>query len=414
VSRLVLATENTAFEDRVRRAFDGALDGDLNGDLRYWRDGFLMGDPSRAVSELVGGGAEVVALGPGLPADSALELARTLDSERPEIGVVIVADPSPTLLRSALRAGARDVIAPDAPEAELRAALELALGTASHRRRMLDGRAEPVTSTTRVITVLCPKGGAGKTTVATNLAVGLAQRSPGRVVIVDLDLQFGDVASALQLAPEHTVTDAVDAAKLDATTLKVFLTPHRLGLFALCAPLSPVDADDIEAASVQSLLELLMTSFDYVVIDTASGLDETALAALEVSTDLVLLSAPDVPCVRGTRKEVDALQLIGSRSQTWHFVLNRSDARTGLSTSDIEATVGLRVDVSVPESRAVPLALNQGNAILESDPRAAPSQALLTLVDRFAPRPATGNGNGTGNGHANGNGNGGGLFRRSR
>jgi pilus assembly protein CpaE len=409
VSRLVLATENTAFEDRVRRAFDGDLNGDLNGDLRYWRDGFLLGDPSRAVKELVDGGAEVVALGPGLPADSALELARVLDSERPEIGVVIVADPSPGLLRSALRAGARDVIAPDASEDELRAALELALGSASHRRRLIDQRAEPAVSTTRVITVLCPKGGAGKTTVATNLAIGLAQRSPGRVALVDLDLQFGDVASALQLSPEHTVTDAVDAPRLDATTLKVFLTPHRVGLFALCAPLTPVDADEIEATDVQSLLELLLASFDFVVIDTASGLDEAALAALEVSTDLVLLSAPDVPCVRGTRKEVEALQMIGNRSQHWHFVLNRSDARTGLSVGDIEATVGLHVDVSIPESRAVPLALNQGSAIVESDPRAAPSQALLTLVDRFAPRPAATNGNG----HSNGNGNGG-RFRRSR
>jgi pilus assembly protein CpaE len=112
--------------------------------------------------------------------------------------------------------------------------------------------------------------------------------------------------------------------------------------------------------------------------------------------------------VRGTRKEVEALELIGNRSQAWHFVLNRSDARTGLSTSDIESTVGLRVDVSVPESRAVPLALNQGNAILESDPRAAPSQALLTLVDRFAPRVESKNGNGHGGGSN------GGRFRRSK
>jgi pilus assembly protein CpaE len=401
VSRLLLATENVAFEERVRRAFDG----ELNGDLRYWRDGFLLGDPNRAVSELANGGVEVVALGPGLPTDSAVELARAFDAERPEIGVVIVADPSPNLLRSALQAGARDVIAPDASEHELRSALELALGTASHRRRVLDTLHEPAGSTTKVITVLCPKGGAGKTTVASNLAVGLAQRAPGRVVIVDLDLQFGDVASALQLTPEHTVAEAADAPRLDATTMKVFLTPHRSELFALCAPVSPVEADDIDAEDVTELLELLMASFDYVVVDTASGLDEPTLAALELSTDLVLLSAPDVPCVRGIRKEVEALQVLGRPSQRWHFVLNRSDARTGLGLGDIESTVGLHVDVAVPESRAVPLALNQGSAILESDPRAAPSQALLKLVDRFVSQPTT---NGKGTGHGSG------LFRRSK
>jgi len=401
VRRLVLATENVEFADRVRTAFDG----DIDGDLRYWRDGLLRGDPSRAVRELVNGGADVVALGPGLPAHSALALARALDREQPEVGVVIVAEPSPALLRSALRAGARDVIAPDSPDSELRESFDLVLGSVTHRKEKLEGRSDVVTHTTRVITVLCPKGGAGKTTVATNLAVGLAQRAPGRVLIVDLDLQFGDIASALQLTPDHTMSDAVLAPKLDATTLKVFLTPHHDDLYALCAPMSPVEADAIDAPDVQRVLHLLAASFDYVVVDTSSGLDECALAALEASTDLVLLSAPDVPCVRGARKEIDALEQLTTPGQRWHFVLNRSDARTGLRIEDIESTIGQRVDVAVPESRAVSIALNQGRAILESEPRSAPSQAFLALVDRIAPKPALTNGNGHGAG---------GRFRRSK
>ena len=407
MSRLVLATESIEFADRVRTTFGG----DIDEGVRYWRDGLVRGDPSHAVRELVNGGADVVALGPGLSAHSALALARALDHEQPEIGVVIVAEPTPALSRSALRAGARDVIAPDSPDDELRASFELVLGSVNRRKERLDGRREIVTRTTRVITVLCPKGGAGKTTLATNLAVGLAQRAPGRVVIVDLDLQFGDIASALQLTPDHTVSDAVLAPKLDATTLKVFLTPHHQELYALCAPMSPVEADAIDAPEVQRVLRLLVASFDYVVVDTSSGLDEHALAALEASTDLVLLSAPDVPCVRGTRKEIDALEQITTAGQRWHFVLNRSDARTGLRIEDIESTIGQRVDVAVPESRAVSLALNQGRAILESEPRSAPSQAFLALVDRIAPIPRRANGNG----HGNGNGNGaGGRFRRSR
>ncbi len=398
MSRLVLATQDTTFEERVRRAFEG----EFNGDLRYWRDGMLRGDPARTVGELLHDGAEVVALGPGLPSDCALELARAFDHEHPEIGVVLVADPSPGLLKSALRAGARDVIAPDASEEELRAALELALGSVGQRRRAFDGRNDAATPTTRVITVLCPKGGAGKTTLATNLAVGLADRAPGRVVIVDFDLQFGDVASALRLAPDHTVSEAVDVPHLDATTLKVFLTPHRRDLFALCAPNSPIDADHIDAPDLQRLLDLLVASFDYVVVDTASGLDEAALAAIEVSTDLVLLSAPDVPCVRGTRKEVEALQLIARPAQRWHVVLNRADARTGLGISDIESTIGVPINVTVPESRAIPIALNQGSAILEAEPRSGPSQAFLSLVDRIVPTTSTAARHGSG------------LFRRSK
>jgi pilus assembly protein CpaE len=403
VSRLVLATENTDFEERVRKAFDG----ELNGDLRYWRDGMLRGDPARTVKELVNGGADVVAIGPGLPADSALELVRAFDHHRPEISVVMVAEPSATLLQSALRAGARDVVAPDASQAELRNVLELALGAAQHRKDVLDGRAEPATSTARVLTVLCPKGGAGKTTTATNLAVALAHRAPGRVVIVDLDLQFGDVASALHLTPDHTIRDAVDAERLDATSVKVFLASHDGSLYALCAPQSPIEADAVDAESVERVLELLVASFDYVVVDTASGLDEAALTSIELSTDLVILAAPDVPCVRGTRKEVEALRIIGRPDQHWHFVLNRADARTGLSISDIEDTIGIPVDVSVPDSRAIPVALNQGTPIFESDPRNGASQAFLALAERIAPTPRAPQ-NGTQSASS------GGLFRRSR
>ena len=167
------------------------------------------------------------------------------------MSVVIVADPSPRLLQAALRAGARDVIAPDAPDGELRDAFRLALGTATHRRTVLDRRPEPRAARAKLVTVVCPKGGAGKTTVASNLAAGLARLAPGKVALVDLDLQFGDVASALHLAPEHTMRDIAQAPRLDATTLKVLLTPHGGDLFVLCAPTAPVDADDVAPEHVE-------------------------------------------------------------------------------------------------------------------------------------------------------------------
>jgi pilus assembly protein CpaE len=377
---LLLATTSIDFEERVRRAFDNQL----NGDLRYWRDGMLRGDPARAVRELTRGNADVIALGPGLPADTALELARAFDHECPEVSVVIVAEPSAPMLRAALHAGARDVISPEAEEGELRVAFERILGAAGRRRNALDVRGDAAGPTTRVVTVLCPKGGAGKTTIASNIAVGLAREAPGEVAILDLDLQFGDVASALRLMPEHTFSDAARSAQtLDTTALKVFLTHHPKELFALCAPDSPVDVDDITAEHVESVLRLLIDSFRYVIVDTASGLDEAALVALEHSTDLVVLCSTDVPTVRSTQKEVQALRVIGNPTQRWHFVLNRSDARTGLGRNEVETTVGLAVDVAIPESRALPVSLNQGTPIIDFDPRAPAAQALSSLVDRI-------------------------------
>jgi pilus assembly protein CpaE len=130
MSRLVLATANLEFEARVREAFDG----ELTGPLSYWREGMLL-DPGDAVRELSGSGVEVVALGPAVAAENALALASAFDHQRPDISVVIVAPPSTDLLQSALRAGARDVIAPDLAPAALRAAIERAFDTAVHRRQ---------------------------------------------------------------------------------------------------------------------------------------------------------------------------------------------------------------------------------------------------------------------------------------
>ena len=104
----------------------------------------------------------------------------------------------------------------------------------------------------RVIMALCPKGGAGKTTVSSNLALALAQVAPGEVVILDLDVQFGDVASALGLRPELTFADAVRSVDtLDATGLKAHLTVHAADLFVLCAPATPTEADDITTEQVE-------------------------------------------------------------------------------------------------------------------------------------------------------------------
>jgi pilus assembly protein CpaE len=392
MTRLMLATADSDFEQRVRAAFKGRFE----GQLRYWREGMLTEQPSRIIEELGHRGAEVVAIGPGIAPSMALQLARAIDHDRPDISTVIVAEPSTSLLQSALHAGARDVIAPDTPANELRAAFERVLDAATARRSAFETEDDAVDST-RVILTMCPKGGAGKTTMATNLAMGLAQIAPGDVVIVDLDLQFGDVASALGIAPEATFTDATRSLdKLDATTLKANLAAHASGLYVLCAPLTPTEADDVTTEQIDKVVNLLIESFKYVVIDTASGLDEHTLAALEFATDLILISATDVPSIRSTQKEIDALRVIGKSDQRWHFVLNRADARTGLTIAAIETAVGINVDVAIPSSRAVPVSLNRGMPVIESDPRAAVSLAMAQLVRRIAPHTdrAIKNGNG--------------------
>src|SRR5829696_5410249 len=382
MSSLLLATPSERFEQRVSKV---THDRDAVAWSRYWREGLLEDDPRGVVEELVGSNPDVIAIGPGFDIDKALDLAHTIDEQRPDIVVVLVAEPSIDLLEQALRIGAREVISPDAAPPELRAALLRAFETAQRRRASVVAAPEAATRQHRVISMLSPKGGTGKTTISTNLALGLARRVPGEVVIVDLDLQFGDVFSALHLAPKHTFSDIVHAPALDATALKTFLTPHPTGLYALCAPTNPADADMIGPELVQQVLELLSGEFRHVIIDTAAGFDEATLAAVALSTDLICLTSTDVPSVRNTRKSLEALNHIGFTQQHRHFIVNRADAKVGLTLGDIEETIGLKIDVAVPSSRAVPLAVNQGEPIMLSDPRHPAAVAFTDLVARFEP-----------------------------
>jgi len=170
---IVLATDSAEFEARVREAFNGSL----NGDLRRFGPHLEPGATGGSIGDLAAGDPDVIAVGPGPSIERILETVRVLDRERPEIAVVIVADPTARLWEQALRAGARDVIAPEAPATDVREALERARETC-HRRRSIGGSDEPQEASHRVIAVLSPKGGSGKTTMATNLAVGLARSAP--------------------------------------------------------------------------------------------------------------------------------------------------------------------------------------------------------------------------------------------
>lgn len=385
MSRVVLATASLAFEQRVRRAFDGTL----NGDLRRWRDDDMQLVTASRGLENVGELPELVVLGPDIPAEVALNVARTFDRERPEVSVVLVAPPTPGLWRDALHVGVRDVVDPESSDDDMRLAFERAMDAASHRRASLHSANHP-DQLGKVVTVIAPKGGSGKTALASNLGVGLASQFPGKVVIVDLDLQFGDITHVLGLVPEHTMADASGVRdSLDLRTLKVFLTPRRDNLYVLCAPDSPADGEDISAGQVSRIIRLLAAEFDYVVVDTPAGITEHTLSSIELSTDLLLMCDLNVSSVRGMRKVVDALDRLDMTAATRHLVLNRADSRVGLDPRDVPGMVGLPVAFEMPSTRAIPLSMNQAQPVLESEAKAPVAKKLRDIVELFAAVPAT-------------------------
>ena len=329
---------------------------------------------------------DIVVLGPQLSRHTAMPLASMLDAMQPQISVVLVAEPTADVMLEAIRAGVRDVLPPEASDEEYRIMLLKAHDHATRRtvRRATDEPIEGRVVESRVVVVASPKGGVGKSTIAVNLAVGLARQAPQDVVLVDLDLQFGDIATHLDLKPAHSLADAfASQGGLDTLLLKTFLTAHPAGFYALCGSESPAAADKIGPKQVRELLASLASQFRYVIVDTGSGLDEPTLAALEEANDAVFVSSMDVASVRNVRKEIEVLATLNILPARRHFLLNFADRQSGLSVRDVEAVVGLPVNVVVPRAQEVALSANRGVPVLMEKKGGPATKAMNNVVKRL-------------------------------
>ncbi|MEF3402636.1 AAA family ATPase [Agromyces sp. CCNWLW203] len=240
-------------------------------------------------------------------------------------------------------------------------------------------------SPTDAIAVIAPKGGQGKTTIAINLATGLAEVAPNSVVLVDADLQFGDITAALSLSPTRTIVDAVDEAATDELVLKTTLTHHEDGFFVVASAPSPELGDRVSPLSLARLIDQLRASFRYVVVDTTPGLGEHTLIALEHVTDAIFVTNMGVPSLRAMRTEFEILTKLGLMPSNRHIVVNQTDKNSGLSIRDVENIIGAPIDVEVPKSSAVLLASNRGVPLIHDDVRDPAARAIRSIVLRIAP-----------------------------
>ena len=385
MSQIVLATATADVQKRIQAAMSNAC--------LALPAGPLPANPAALFAQLESSRPpEVVVLDSGPDPSAALQLAARFDEQCPAVSVVLVTGAGAQVGLDALRAGVRDVLEPHAAADQIRLVLERASAAARTRAAepaVVNGAVvESPSKLGRVISVVSPKGGVGKTTLATNLAVGLAKTAHNSTVLVDLDVQFGDVASALDLDPEYCLPDAVQGpASRDTMLLKTFLTLHETGLYVICGAKSPAAADSITGEEVSRLLQMLASEFAYVVVDTAPGLSEHVLAAMDQSSDLIMVTSMDVPGVRGLRKEIDALNALGMLGNNDHVVLNMADGRGGLTLAQVETTLGVGVDVVLPRSRAALQSVNQGVPLLQSGVRDPMTKQLRGLVTRFTTPP---------------------------
>ena len=244
-------------------------------------------------------------------------------------------------------------------------------------------------SSGKVVTVFSPKGGSGKTVLATNLAVAAA-RSGVKTLLVDLDLQFGDSALTLALSPRATIADlAASAGEVDGEKLKAFVTSDPVtGLSVLPSPQRPEEADVVGAAELAAVLSAAKSSYDAVVIDTGPLFDAAMLAALDHSDQLLLVCNPEVTSLKNVRIGIETIDRLGFERERVSLVANRIGAPGGVDRGEIELALDAKVAYELPDDKAVPAAVNRALPVVISDEGGPFARALGELLPSvFTTRP---------------------------
>ena len=343
----------------------------------------------------------VLFAGPSLASRSGLRRLAALHEESPATSIVLAFTDRPDAsLREIVQAGADDILRLPFDHDDLEIALERALDIGGRRLAGATPKTPPgviplpvapqVPTQAQVFTVSSATGGCGKTFMATNMALFLARHTGKRVVLVDLDLQFGEVSTALRLRPNYTIYDALhrdgDDADFDfGEHLDEFLVQHEGGFGVLAAPKDPAEADRIGPADVTRILDVLRSHCDYLVVDTPAALTEIVLAAFDVSEHLFSLATVDLPSVRNLGVFLQTLDKLRIPADNISLILNKAERDVGLDIGQITRLFPQGFKAILPYAREVSRSINMGMPVLASDPTSEVSRKLAACLLDYLP-----------------------------
>lgn len=339
-------------------------------------------EASRLAAELT---PEIVLVHVEEPLALAFRTLESVQAASPQSTAVVISRRNDAeTAQKAMLSGARGYIVSPAPAQTM----DRTLRTARTRHRdslnlLLNPPAAGETPPTAgfVVTVFGPKGGVGKTTLATNLGIALARRTRARVVVVDTDAYFGDVALTMGLQPERTLADLLGQVDLgQKPDVKAYLVQHSSGVWVLPARHAggvhaPPDADAIAA-----LIRTLSASFDFVIVDTPGAFGPPVAAALDESTTALLVTSADMASVKDARISMEALREEGFGDDRLKLVVNHATNANSVTDGDIARAVNGSIFWTIPHDREVPLSTQRGEPLVIASPRARMAQQVEALA----------------------------------
>ena len=331
---------------------------------------------------------DVLVAGPSLGTRSGLARLRLIREELPAMSVVLAFSRRPDAsLRDIVRTGAVDLLQLPIEDKELAEAVErglelhgaapgAALATAPAALVPAPASGGPAT----VYTIASATGGCGKTFYATNLAYFLVRYTQKRVCIVDLDLQFGEVSTALRLRPKYTIFDALQREDTDEADLQAhieeYCVQHETGVSVLAAPREPSEADRINPPDVTRILEAVRNTFDYVIVDTPPALAETVLAAFDLSDMLYVMCTLDLPSVRNMSVFLGTLDRLKVPTDNVRLILNKAESDVGIDIEQVTKLFPQGFESVLPYAKEVSRSINLGMPVMAASPTAEISSLM--------------------------------------
>jgi pilus assembly protein CpaE len=383
-TRVLIVDDIAETRENIRKLLQFEADIEVVGMARTGREGIQLAKETRP---------HVVLMDINMPDMDGIQATEVIAKDVSSAQIIIVSVQSDTdYLRRAMLAGARDFLSKPPPADELINTIRR-LGQLSQQREALIAAQPTLASISgihrvglggRVISVYSPKGGAGCTTLATNLAVAL-HTDDTKVVIVDANLQFGDVGVFLNLQGKFSLVHLAERTEeSDEDFLQSVLVTHTTGVKVLLGPPTPEDAELVSAAQLKKVIDSLRAHFHYIIVDTSAVLRDVELAIFDVSDRVLLVATPDIPSLANIKKFFDLVDKLEYPPEKLLLLLNRVDKRGGISAANVEETLkhAVRGQVLV-DDKTVLASINSGVPFITGPRNLPPVQGVLDLAQKL-------------------------------
>ena len=296
--------------------------------------------------------------------------------------IVLCEKATQEFLIGAMRLGVKDVLSLPLEPQSLSAAVALIETRLKH--------ADPAPRMGKVITFIAGKGGSGATFLACNFGYILASTTGKKVVLLDLNLQFGDAALfASDSVPPNTLADvAGNISRLDASLLASSVVQVLPNFGVLAAPEDAEHAVMVKPEHIDALLKLAKTQYDYILLDIGRTLNATSVKALDHTDIIFLIMQETLPFIRDSKRLIYALLSLGYAKEKIHLILNRYEKGGDIQPADVEATLNMKVFATIPNSyKAVSASVNQGMPIMQIAKHDPVTKALHDLAEKLTSDP---------------------------